>query len=160
MTDLMTATNLSKQYGSFNALSGINFSIQPGQIVGLIGPNGAGKTTLLKAILGLTRYQGKLDVLGLAPMRNRSKLMERMCFIADVAILPRWLTAQEALDFVAGVHPKFDRTKAEGFLAKTDIKLHQRVSSLSKGMIVQLHLALVMAIDVEFLILDGKGSNK
>jgi ABC-2 type transport system ATP-binding protein len=154
MSNLISASNVSKTFGSFEALHNINFDIPPGQIVGLIGPNGAGKTTLLKAILGLTSYQGKLDVMHLSPRSNRKKLMENMCFIADVAILPKWLSVNEALDFVQGVHPKFSRAKAEEFLSRTNIKMKQRVRELSKGMIVQLHLALVMAIDVNILILD------
>lgn len=151
---VIEATKLGKHYKNFSALKQINFDIQQGQIVGLIGPNGAGKTTLLKSILGLTEYEGKLSVLGLHPRKDRVKLMQRMCFIADVAILPRWIKVKNAVDFVEGVHPRFDRNKALEFLSKTDIKLSHKVKELSKGMVVQLHLALVMAIDVEILILD------
>lgn len=154
MQHIIKAENLSKSYGSFKALDSINFEFQKGQIIGLIGPNGAGKTTLLKSISGLSHYEGNLDVLGLKPLYNRHKLMERMCFIADVAILPKWITAEQAIEFVSGVHPKFDREKAKNYLSKTDIKLKAKVKELSKGMIVQLHLALVMAIDVELLVLD------
>ena len=154
MSHLIRTTNLSKHYGDFAALKDINFTIDKGQIVGLIGPNGAGKTTLLKALLGLSSYEGTLDVLNLAPRSNRKQLMENMCFIADVAILPKWITIEEALTFVEGVHPKFSRAKAEAFLEKTNLKMKQKVRQLSKGMIVQLHLALVMAIDVSILILD------
>lgn len=154
MSNLITARNVSKSFGNFKALKDVTFNIPAGQIVGLIGPNGAGKTTLLKAILGLTHYEGTLDVMNLSPRSNRKKLMEQMCFIADVAILPKWLSVSEALEFVEGVHPKFSRSKAESFLAKTNIEKEKRVRELSKGMIVQLHLALVMAIDVNILILD------
>ncbi len=154
MSKLISASNLSKKYGAFRALHNINFVIPKGQIVGLIGPNGAGKTTLLKALLGLTRYTGTLDVLNLNPHKNRKKLMEHMCFIADVAVLPQWISVQETLDFVSGVHPKFNRAKAQTFLSKTNLKLNQKVGQLSKGMIVQLHLALVMSIEVNILVLD------
>lgn len=154
MNPLIKATNLSKHYHKFAALKHIDFSIEKGQIVGLIGPNGAGKTTLLKTLLGLTSYEGSLQVMGLTPHRNRKRLLENMCFIADVAILPTWITVEEALIFVEGVHPKFSRAKAEAFLQKTNLQRKQKVRELSKGMIVQLHLALVMAIDVNILILD------
>ena len=132
----------------------MSFAIKPGSIVGLIGPNGAGKTTLLKAIFGLTPYQGELVVNGLSPTRQHVALMHQMCFIADVATLPRWMKVSQAIDFVEGVHPKFQREKAMGFLNKTSIPLDKRIKELSKGMTVQLHLALVMAIDVNLLILD------
>lgn len=154
MSHLIKTTHLSKHYGNFIALNDINFTIDKGQIVGLIGPNGAGKTTLLKTLLGLSNYEGTLDVLNLAPRRNRKKLMENMCFIADVAILPKWMTVNEALTFVEGVHPKFSRAKAETLLSKTNLRLKQKIRQLSKGMVVQLHLALVMAIDVNILVLD------
>ncbi|NNF60806.1 MAG: ABC transporter ATP-binding protein [Gammaproteobacteria bacterium] len=154
MNNIVTARGLRKRFGDVHALDGVDFSIPPGRIVGLIGPNGAGKTTALKAILGLTRFEGELDVLGCDPYRERAKLMQSVCFIADVAILPRWLKVSQALDFVAGVHPRFNRDRAEAFLARTNISRQQRVRTLSKGMVAQLHLALVMAIDVQLLVLD------
>jgi len=128
--------------------------VEEGRIVGLIGPNGAGKTTALNAILGLTPYQGELRVLGRDPWTEREQLMRDVCFIADVAVLPRWMRVSQALEYVAGVHPRFDRAKAEGFLAKTTIRRESRVRELSKGMVTQLHLALVMAIDARLLVLD------
>ncbi|AML49087.1 multidrug ABC transporter ATP-binding protein [Coxiella burnetii] len=152
--NVIDAKHLNKKYGKFAALKEINFAIKRGQIVGLIGPNGAGKTTLLKSILGLTNYSGELNVLGLNPRSDRVKLIHHLCFIADVAILPRWIKVENLIEFVEGVHPNFNREKALGFLNKTNIKMHQKVKELSKGMIVQLHLALVMAIDVEILVLD------
>jgi len=145
---------LSKRYGTTVALDNVNLQIAPGRIVGLVGPNGAGKTTALRAILGLTEFDGELTVLGLDPRTHRTELMQQVCFIADVAVLPRWLRVAEAVDFVAGVHPRFSREKCEAFLARTKIKHTQRVRELSKGMIVQLHLALVMAIDAKLLVLD------
>ncbi len=154
MSAVITATGLSKRYKSSVALDDVNFQIAPGRIVGLIGPNGAGKTTALKAILGLTDFQGDLNVLGLDPRKQRDKLMEQVCFIADVAVLPRWLRVREAVDFVANVHPRFSRAKCEAFLARTKLTPDMRVRQMSKGMIVQLHLALVMAIDARLLILD------
>jgi len=154
MSAVITATELSKRYRNTVALDDVSFRIESGRIVGLIGPNGAGKTTALKAILGLTRFQGDLDVLGLDPRRQRGKLMEQVCFIADVAVLPRWIRVREAVDFVANVHPRFNRAKCEAFLARTKLQPNQRVRQMSKGMIVQLHLALVMAIDARLLVLD------
>ncbi|MBV8877658.1 MAG: ABC transporter ATP-binding protein [Gammaproteobacteria bacterium] len=154
MTAVIEAHGLSKQYGATRALDGISFNIETGRIVGLIGPNGAGKTTALKAILGLTTFTGELRVLGLDPCRERDALMREVCFIADVAVLPRWLRVSQALEFVAGVHPRFDRTVAESFLRKTDIRMSSRVRELSKGMVTQLHLALVLAIDARLLVLD------
>jgi ABC-2 type transport system ATP-binding protein len=154
MNAVVTASGLSKRYKNAVALDNVNFSIQPGRIVGLIGPNGAGKTTALKAILGLTDFQGQLNVLGLDPRTQRDKLMEQVCFIADVAVLPRWIRVREAIDFVANVHPRFSRAKCEAFLARTKLTPNQRVRQMSKGMIVQLHLALVMAIDAKILVLD------
>ena len=148
------AQGLRKAFGNNIALDGVNFTIGEGRIVGLIGPNGAGKTTALKAILGLTPYEGDLKVLGRNPYRERHRLMQDVCFIADVAVLPPWLRVANALDYVEGVHPRFDRAKAEAFLAKTSIKRTSRVKELSKGMITQLHLALVMAIDARLLVLD------
>jgi ABC-2 type transport system ATP-binding protein len=148
------ARGLRKVFGSTVALDGVDLRVEEGRIVGLIGPNGAGKTTALNAILGLTSYQGELRVLGRNPWTERDKLMREVCFIADVAVLPRWLRVSQALDYVAGVHPRFDRAKAERLLAKTDIKRSSRVRELSKGMVTQLHLALVMAIDARLLVLD------
>jgi ABC-2 type transport system ATP-binding protein len=148
------AQGLRKSFGRAVALDSIDFTIEEGRIVGLIGPNGAGKTTALKAILGLTPYEGDLKVLGRDPYRERHRLMQDVCFIADVAVLPPWLRVSQAIDYVAGVHPRFDRTKAESFLARTTIKRTSRVRELSKGMITQLHLALVMAIDARLLVLD------
>jgi ABC-2 type transport system ATP-binding protein len=154
MSAVITATGLSKRYKNSLALDNVSFQIPAGRIVGLIGPNGAGKTTALKAILGLTDFSGQLDVLGLDPRKQRDKLMEQVCFIADVAVLPRWLKVGEAVDFVANVHPRFNRAKCEAFLARTKLTPNMRVRQMSKGMIVQLHLALVMAIDARLLILD------
>ncbi len=158
MTDaaspIVHARNLSKVYGATRALDHVSFDIEPGRIVGLIGPNGAGKTTALKAILGLVDFEGELSVLGFDPRKQRAELMEHVCFIADVAVLPRWIKVAEAIEFVAGVHPRFSRAKCDAFLAKTKIEPQMRVRELSKGMIVQLHLALVMAIDARLLVLD------
>src|SRR2546430_2729806 len=141
------ARGLRKAFGTTVALDGVNLRVEEGRILGIIGPNGAGKTTALNAILGLTPYQGQLRVLGRDPWAERDLLMRDVCFIADVAVLPRWLRVSQALDYVAGVHPRFDRTKAEGFLAKTTIKHTSKVRQLSKGMVAQLHLALAKAID-------------
>ncbi len=154
MNAIVVANGLSKRYKNTVALDNASFRIEPGRIVGLIGPNGAGKTTALKAILGLTDFQGELSVPGLDPRRQRDKLMEQVCFIADVAVLPRWIRVREAVDFVANTHPRFDRRKCEAFLARTKLQPDQRVKQMSKGMIVQLHLALVMAIDARLLVLD------
>jgi ABC-2 type transport system ATP-binding protein len=148
------AHGLRKAFGTTVALDGVDLRVEEGRILGLIGPNGAGKTTALNALLGLTPYQGDLRVLGRDPWTERDQLMRDVCFIADVAVLPRWLRASEALDYVAGVHPRFHRAKAEGFLARTDIKRGSRVRELSKGMVTQLHLALIMAIDARLLVLD------
>jgi ABC-2 type transport system ATP-binding protein len=148
------ARGLRKAFGATVAVDGLDLRVEEGRILGLIGPNGAGKTTALNAILGLTAYQGELRVLGRDPWIERDRLMRDVCFIADVAVLPRWMRVSQALDFVAGVHPRFDRAKAEGFLAKTTIKRTSRVKELSKGMVAQLHLALVMAIDARLLVLD------
>ncbi|NMW23395.1 ABC transporter ATP-binding protein [Rhodanobacter soli] len=154
MSAVITANGLTKRYKSALALDNASFRIEPGRIVGLIGPNGAGKTTALKAILGLTDFTGELSVLGFDPRKQRDKLMGEVCFIADVAVLPRWIKVRQAVDFVANVHPRFDRAKCEAFLARTKLQPDQRVRQMSKGMIVQLHLALVMAIDAKLLILD------
>ena len=148
------ARGLRKSFGKTLALDGINLRVEDGRILGLIGPNGAGKTTALNAILGLTPYEGELRVLGRDPWNERDQLMRDVCFIADVAVLPRWLRVSQALEYLAAVHPRFDRTKAEGFLAKTTIRLASKVKELSKGMVTQLHLALVMAIDAKLLVLD------
>src|SRR5690242_13609017 len=148
------ARGLRKAFGTTVAVDGVDLRVEEGRILGLIGPNGAGKTTALNAILGLTAYQGELRVLGRDPWIERDRLMRDVCFIADVAVLPRWMRVSQALEFVEGVHPRFDRAKAESFLAKTTIKRTSRVRELSKGMIAQLHLALVMAIDARLLVLD------
>jgi len=148
------ARGLRKAFGATVALDGVDLRVEEGRILGLIGPNGAGKTTALNAILGLTPYQGELKVLGRDPWAVRDQLMREVCFISDVAVLPRWMQVSEALEYLQGVHPRFDRAKAEGFLAKTNIKNTSKVKELSKGMVVQLHLALVMAIDARLLVLD------
>jgi ABC-2 type transport system ATP-binding protein len=148
------ARGLRKSFGTTVALDGINLRVEDGRILGLIGPNGAGKTTALNAILGLAPYQGELRVLGRNPWTERDQLMRDVCFIADVAVLPRWIRVSQAIDYVAGVHPLFDRAKAEAFLARTTIRRDSKVKHLSKGMVAQLHLALVMAIDAKLLVLD------
>ncbi len=156
MTDsVIVAKDLRKRYGKQTvALDGASFSVGRGRIVGLMGPNGAGKTTALKAILGLTPFEGQLDVLGRDPRRERDSLMQDVCFIADVAVLPKWLRVNDAIDYVAGVHPRFERVRADAVLARTEIRRRSKVSELSKGMITQLHLALIMAIDAKLLVLD------
>jgi ABC-2 type transport system ATP-binding protein len=154
MTTVIEARGLSKNYGSTHALRGVDLNVQPGRIVGLIGPNGSGKTTAIKSILGLSSFEGSLKVLGLDPRTQRDELMKDVCFIADVAVLPRWIKVSQAVDFVAGVHPRFDRARAEDFLSRTDIKTTSRVRELSKGMVTQLHLALILAIDARLLVLD------
>ena len=151
---IVRARGLSKRFGTTKALDAVDFDIEAGRIIGLIGPNGAGKTTALKAILGLTDFDGELSVLGFDPRKQRTELMEQVCFIADVAVLPRWLRVREAIEFVGGVHPRFSHEKCRAFLAHTKITPGMRVRELSKGMIVQLHLALVMAIDAKLLVLD------
>ena len=151
---VITARGLRKVYKNKAALAGTDFEIRAGRIVGLIGPNGAGKTTALKAILGLTPFEGELRVLGKDPRSQRDELMNDVCFIADVAVLPRWIKVKEAIEFVAGVHPRFDQAKCKRFLEGTQLKPELRVREMSKGMIVQLHLALVMAIDAKLLVLD------
>jgi ABC-2 type transport system ATP-binding protein len=148
------ARGLRKRFASTMALDGVDLRVEEGRILGLIGPNGAGKTTALNAIVGLIAYEGELRVLGRDPWSKRDQLMREVCFIADVAVLPRWLRVSEALDYMEGVHPRFDRAKAEGFLAKTNIGRGSAVKELSKGMVAQLHLALVMAIDARVLVLD------
>jgi len=154
VTDLIVARGLGKSFGSTRALTDVNFRVRPGRIVGLIGPNGAGKTTALKALLGLTRFDGELAVLGLNPYVKRHQLMQDVCFIADVAVLPRWIRVTQLIDFVAATHPRFRREVCEHFLARSDIRKASRVKELSKGMVTQLHLALVMAIDAKLLVLD------
>ena len=152
--NVIEARGLRKSFGKTIALDGVDVRIEAGRILGLIGPNGAGKSTALHAILGLIPYEGELKVLGRDPWNERDRLMRDVCFIADVAVLPRWLRVSQAIDYVAGVHPRFDRAKAETFLTKTSIKRTSKVGELSKGMVTQLHLALVMAIDAKLLVLD------
>ena len=154
MNTVISAKDLTKRYGKSMAVDAISFDIPAGRIVGLIGPNGSGKTTTLKAILGLIPFEGELKILGLDPQTQRDQLMQDVSFIADVAVLPRWIRVREVIDFVAGVHPKFDRAKAERYIAKTKLTPKMRVREMSKGMVVQLHLALVMAIDAKLLVLD------
>src|ERR1700686_5437916 len=151
---VIEARGLRKAFGTTIALDGIDLRVEEGRILGIIGPNGTGKSTALNAILGLTQYQGELRVLGRDPWTEGDQLMRDVCFIADVAVLPRWMRVSQALDYVAGVHPRFDCAKAEDFLAKTDIRHGSKVRELSKGMVTQLHLALVMAIDAKLLVLD------
>jgi len=151
---VVQAENLSKNYGKFQAVKSVSFNIKQGSIVGLIGPNGAGKTTVLKAMLGLSNFSGELSVLGKNPHTQRNLIMDDIAYVADVAVLPRWLKVINALDYVEGVHPKFDRAKAEKLLAKTNIPLTKKVKALSKGMVAQLHLALIMAIETKILVLD------
>jgi ABC-2 type transport system ATP-binding protein len=151
---VIEARGLRKAFGTTLALDGVDLRVEEGRILGIIGPNGAGKSTALNAILGLTQYQGELKVLGRDPWSERDQLMRDVSFIADVAVMPRWLRVSQALDYMAGVHPRFDRAKAEGFLDRTDIRRHSKVRELSKGMVTQLHLALVMAIDAKLLVLD------
>ena len=152
--NVISARGLRKIYRNKPALDNTNFEVEAGKIIGLIGPNGAGKTTALKAILGLIPFEGELKVLGLDPRKQRDELMREVCFIADVAVLPRWMRVKEAIDFVDGIHPRFDRAKCERFIAHTKLNPNLRVREMSKGMIVQLHLALVMAIDAKLLVLD------
>jgi ABC-2 type transport system ATP-binding protein len=151
---VIRAEGLSRRYGKTVALDNVDFEIPAGRIVGLIGPNGAGKTTALKAILGLGPFDGRLEVLGLDPRRQRAELMQQVSFIADVAVLPRWLRVRQALDITAGLHPRFSREKAEAFLAQTEIQRDSKIGALSKGMVTQLHLALIMSIDARLLVLD------
>jgi ABC-2 type transport system ATP-binding protein len=148
------ARGLRKSFGPTIALDGVDLRVEEGRILGIIGPNGAGKTTALNAVLGLTAYEGELRVLGRDPWSERDQLMRDVCFISDVAVLPRWARVSQLLDYIAGVHPRFDRAKAEAFLAKTNIRLANKVRNLSKGMVTQLHLALIMAIDARLLVLD------
>jgi ABC-2 type transport system ATP-binding protein len=148
------ARGLRKTFGTTTALDGVDLRVEEGRILGIIGPNGAGKTTALNAMLGLTAYEGQLRVLGRNPWSERDQLMRDVCFISDVAVLPRWARVSQLLEYIAGVHPRFDRAKAEAFLAKTTIQLTRKVGDLSKGMVTQLHLALIMAIDARLLVLD------
>ncbi len=148
------ARDLRKSYGSTAALDGLDLEVEQGRILGLIGPNGAGKSTALQAILGLVPHQGHLRVLGMDPWKERDRLMQEVCFIADVAVLPRWMKVSQSLDYMAGVHPRFDRDRAEAFLDRTAIPRKARIRTLSKGMTAQLHLALVMAVDAKLLVLD------
>lgn len=154
METIIQAQAVNKRYKDVTALDNVDLTVETGKIVGLIGPNGAGKTTLLKCLLGLASCDGKIDVLGIDPRSHRTRLLEEVCFIADTAILPRWIKVSQVLEYLENVHPRFNRELAEGFLSKTTIKFNKRVSQLSKGMITQLHLALVMAIDARLLILD------
>jgi ABC-2 type transport system ATP-binding protein len=154
MSDVVTAQHVSKAFGATKAVDDVSFTIESGRITGLIGPNGAGKTTLLKAVLGLTDCQGSLSVLGLDPFRQRKELMQNICFIADVAVLPRWIRVSQLLDFVEAVHPNFSRKKAEDLLSKTKVSAAAKVRELSKGMVTQLHLSIITAIDAKLLILD------
>jgi ABC-2 type transport system ATP-binding protein len=154
MGNIITARGLHRDFGDIVAVDNIDLDLNSGTILGLIGPNGAGKTTLLRALLGLTKYNGELDVLGSSPRRERAKLMEQVCFIADTAVLPRWMTVKQLIDYSDGIHPRFNRELAESFLSTTEVTAERRVRNLSKGMTVQLHLALVMAIDAKLLILD------
>ena len=154
MTSLVSAKNVSKKFGSFYAVDNVSFDIEPGTITGLIGPNGAGKTTLLKAMLGLTDCQGSLSVLGLDPFRQRKELMQNICFIADVSVLPRWIRVSQLLGFIESIHPRFSRKRAEELLAQTKIGAKAKVRELSKGMVTQLHLSIITAVDAKLLVLD------
>ncbi len=154
MTSLVSAQGVSKQFGSVRAVDNVSFEIEAGKILGLIGPNGAGKTTLLKAMLGLTDCEGDLSVMGLDPFKQRKELMQNICFIADVAVLPRWIRVSQLLEFVEAVHPNFSRKRAEELLQQTKIQANSKVKELSKGMVTQLHLSVIMSIDAKFLVLD------
>ena len=154
MTSLVSAQGVTKKFGSFIAVDNVSFSIERGKILGLIGPNGAGKTTLLKALLGLTDCEGQLSVMGLDPFKQRKELMQNICFIADVAVLPRWIRVTQLLDYVEAIHPNFSRKRAEELLQQTKIMANSKVKQLSKGMVTQLHLSIIMSIDAKLLILD------
>jgi ABC-2 type transport system ATP-binding protein len=154
MTSIVSARNVSKSYGATRAVDDVSFEIEKGRIMGLIGPNGAGKTTLLKAVLGLTDCQGSLSVMGLDPFRQRKELMQNICFIADVAVLPKWIRVHQLIDFLTAVHPRFSRERAEELLSKTKISSKSKVRELSKGMVTQLHLSIITAIDAKLLVLD------
>jgi ABC-2 type transport system ATP-binding protein len=154
MTSLVSAEGVTKNFGSFTAVDNVSFEIESGRILGLIGPNGAGKTTLLKALLGLTDCEGQLSVMGMDPFRQRKKLMQNICFIADVAVLPRWIRVTQLLDYVEAIHPNFSRKKADEFLQQTKIMASSKVKELSKGMVTQLHLSIIMSINAKLLVLD------
>jgi ABC-2 type transport system ATP-binding protein len=154
MTSLVSAQGVTKRFGSFTAVDNVSFEVESGKILGLIGPNGAGKTTLLKALLGLTDCEGQLSVMGLDPFRQRKELMRNICFIADVAVLPRWIKVTQLLDYVEAIHPNFSRKRAEELLQQTKIMSNSRVKELSKGMVTQLHLSIIMSIDAKLLVLD------
>ena len=154
MQTVISAKGLSKTYGEFKALNNISLEIGAGQIIGLIGPNGAGKTTALRCLLGLSTFEGDLRVMGMDPRRERMRLLNQVAYIADTAVLPKWISTEQVLEYMAGVHPQFDRAKAEGFLAATDIGMRQLVKTMSKGMVTQLHLAVAIAIDAKLLVLD------
>jgi len=154
MTSLVSANGVTKRFGSFTAVDNVSFEVESGKILGLIGPNGAGKTTLLKALLGLTDCEGQLSVMGLDPFKQRKELMRNICFIADVAVLPRWIKVTQLLDYVEAIHPNFSRKRAEELLQQTKIMSHSRVKQLSKGMVTQLHLSIIMSIDAKLLVLD------
>ena len=154
MSSLVSARGVTKRFGSFVAVDNVSFEIEAGKILGLIGPNGAGKTTLLKALLGLTDCDGELSVMGLDPFRQRKQLMQNICFIADVAVLPRWIKVTQLLEYVEAIHPNFSRKRAEELLRQTKIKSNSRVKELSKGMVTQLHLSIIMSIDAKLLVLD------
>lgn len=154
MTSLVSAQGVTKRFGSFTAVDNVSFEVESGKILGLIGPNGAGKTTLLKALLGLTDCEGQLSVMGLDPFRQRKELMRNICFIADVAVLPRWIRVTQLLDYVEAIHPNFSRKRAAEFLQQTKIMSNSRVKELSKGMVTQLHLSIIMSIDAKLLVLD------
>jgi ABC-2 type transport system ATP-binding protein len=154
MSSLVTARNVSKSFGNVRAVDNVSFDIEKGKIMGLFGPNGAGKTTLLKAVLGLTDCEGSLSVLGLDPFKQRKELMQNICFIADVAVLPRWIKVAQLLDFMESVHPNFSRPRAEDLLSRTKVRIDAKVGELSKGMVTQLHLSIITAIDAKLLVLD------
>ena len=154
MASLVSAQGVSKRFGSIHAVDNVSFEIEKGKILGLIGPNGAGKTTLLKALLGLTDCEGRLSVLGLDPFKQRKELMQNICFIADVAVLPRWIRVTQLLDYVEAIHPNFSRRRAEELLSQTKVRANAKVRELSKGMVTQLHLSIIMSIDAKLLVLD------
>jgi len=154
MTSLVSAQGVTKRFGSFTAVNNVSFEVESGKILGLIGPNGAGKTTLLKALLGLTDCEGQLSVMGLDPFRQRKELMQNICFIADVAVLPRWIRVTQLLEYVEAIHPNFSRKRAEELLQQTKIMSNSKVKELSKGMVTQLHLSIIMSIDAKLLVLD------
>ena len=154
MSSLVSAQGVTKKFGSFTAVDNVSFEIESGKILGLIGPNGAGKTTLLKALLGLTDCEGQMSVMGLDPFKQRKEMMQNICFIADVAVLPRWIKVTQLLDYVEAIHPNFSRKRAEELLLQTKIKSGSKVKELSKGMVTQLHLSIIMSIDAKLLVLD------